>query len=72
MTEQDNPFILKNTEGVITAALDFIPDFVFHGNSEEPILKLCANGDIFVKGKKIVNDIEVVEGMRELLKLNKD
>lgn len=33
----------------------------------EEILKLCPNGDIYVKGKLIENDKEVVDGMRELL-----
>jgi hypothetical protein len=37
-------------------------------NEKEPIIKLCQNGDIFVKGKLVENDLEVVEGMRELLK----
>jgi hypothetical protein len=33
----------------------------------EPFIKLCENGDIFVKGKLIENDIEVVDAMREFL-----
>ena len=33
----------------------------------EPFIKLCANGDIFVKGKLIENDKEVVDAMREFL-----
>jgi hypothetical protein len=33
-----------------------------------PILKLCQNGDIFVKGKLIENDKEVVDALREFLK----
>ncbi|PRT35482.1 hypothetical protein [Bacillus wiedmannii] len=37
----------------------------------EPILELRPNGDILVKGKLIENDIEVVDGMRELLGLGK-
>jgi hypothetical protein len=32
------------------------------------ILKMCGNGDIFVKGKLIENDKEVVDAMREFLK----
>lgn len=32
-----------------------------------PVLKLCENGDIYVKGKLVENDKEVVEGMRMLL-----
>jgi hypothetical protein len=31
------------------------------------ILKLCENGDIFVKGKLVENDKEVVDAMREFL-----
>jgi hypothetical protein len=34
---------------------------------EEPFITLCENGDIFVKGKLIENDIEVVDAMREFL-----
>ena len=34
---------------------------------ETPIIKLCKNGDIFVKGKLIENDKEVVDAMREFL-----
>ena len=34
---------------------------------ETPIIKLCENGDIFVKGKLIENDKEVVDAMREFL-----
>lgn len=41
----------------------------FNVNYEkDPIIKLCANGDIYVKGKLIENDLELVEGMREFLK----
>ena len=37
----------------------------------EPIemIKLCANGDIYVKGRLVENDKEVVQGMRDFLKL---
>ena len=31
------------------------------------IIKLCKNGDIFIKGKLIENDKEVVDAMREFL-----
>ena len=37
-------------------------------NEKTPIIKFCENGDIFVKGKLVENDLEVVEGMREFLK----
>ena len=41
----------------------------FHtGNSiVDPFITLCENGDIFIKGKLIENDIEVVDAMREFL-----
>lgn len=34
---------------------------------QNPILKLCANGDIFVKGKLIENDIEVINALKEFI-----
>jgi hypothetical protein len=37
-------------------------------NAAREILKLCENGDIFVKGKLAENDIEVVDALREFLK----
>jgi len=41
---------------------------IFQGSSEgEPMLKLCKNGDIYIRGKLIENDKEVVDGMRDLL-----
>ena len=43
---------------------------IFYQNNDittPPILELRANGDIFVKGKLIENDIEVVDAMREFL-----
>lgn len=35
---------------------------------KQEILKLCENGDIFVKGKLAENDKEVVDALREFLK----
>lgn len=43
----------------------------FLTNENNEIITLCDNGDIFVKGKKIENDKELVGGMREFLKINK-
>ncbi len=43
--------------------ISFIQD-----NTAREILKLCENGDIFVKGKLAENDIEVVDTLREFLK----
>jgi hypothetical protein len=37
-------------------------------NAAREILKLCENGDIFVKGKLAENDKEVVDALREFLK----
>lgn len=37
-------------------------------NEKEPIILLKDNGDIFVKGRLVENDKEVVEAMREFLK----
>lgn len=40
----------------------------FFTNENNEIIKLCDNGDIFVKGKLIENEKEVVDAMREFLK----
>jgi hypothetical protein len=37
-------------------------------NVGREILKLCENGDIFIKGKLAENDKEVVDALREFLK----
>ena len=42
---------------------------IFYTNENNEMLKLCANGDILVKGKLIENDKEVVDAFREFLKL---
>lgn len=42
-------------------------DIIFNSECGE-MLKLKSNGDIFVKGKLIENDKEVVEGLRLFLK----
>jgi hypothetical protein len=41
---------------------------VDNGNTE--ILKLCENGDIFVKGRLAENDKEVVDALKEFLILH--
>ncbi|WOA61061.1 hypothetical protein [Bacillus mycoides] len=38
----------------------------------QEIVSLKSNGDIHVKGELVENDKEVVDGMRELLKLSKE
>ena len=43
--------------------------FFSQKNSEiNEILKLCENGDIYVKGRLVENDKEVVDALREFLK----
>ena len=39
----------------------------FNMTDTTEIIKLCTNGDIFIKGKLIENDKEVVDAMREFL-----
>lgn len=34
----------------------------------EPVLRLEKNGDIFLKGRLLVNDLEIVDGFREFFK----
>lgn len=41
--------------------------FYFQGGDGNEIMKICFNGDIFVKGKLVENDKEVVDGLREFL-----
>ena len=47
--------------------LFFIPGPVGPG---ELFMELCPTGDIFIRGKHVTNDIEVVEGMRQLIRLH--
>jgi hypothetical protein len=37
-------------------------------NTKEPIIHIKNNGDIYVKGNLIENDIELVNALREFLK----
>lgn len=43
--------------------------FLQRDKSNQEILKLCDNGDIFVKGRLAENDKEVVDALREFLKV---
>jgi hypothetical protein len=58
----------------VDSRLYFNPDleknsivFYVNNDGQNEILKLCANGDIFVKGRLVENDLEVVEGLRKFL-----
>lgn len=42
--------------------------FFMQDNGTREILKLCENGDFFVKGNLAKNDKEVVDALREFLK----
>ncbi|TKI74451.1 hypothetical protein [Bacillus mycoides] len=46
-------------------------DSIIFKVGEQEIVSLKSNGDIYVKGKLVENDKEVVEGMRELLGLSR-
>lgn len=41
--------------------------FFSHDKDLKEVLKLCPNGDIFVHGKLITNEIQVVEALKEFL-----
>jgi hypothetical protein len=43
-------------------------DITFSVNNGEEMLKICADGSFYVKGKKVVEDIEVYKGFVEFLK----
>ena len=49
--------------------MDKIDNFsiTFTMNDNNEIIRFCANGDIFIRGKLTTNDLEVVEGMRLFL-----
>ena len=61
---------INNMEGLTIKNSDFESNTISLNteNEKNPIIKFCENGDIFVKGKLVENDLEVVEGMREFLK----
>lgn len=42
-------------------------DTIFFGENNVEMLRLNANGDIYVKGRLVENDKEVVAGLREFL-----
>jgi hypothetical protein len=57
-----NELVLSPTEILESNTITFSV-----GKPSIEIIKLCENGDIFVKGKLVENDLEVVEGFREFL-----
>ncbi len=62
MSKEENTFRLKNTvKSYPNVAISF------KTSDGIEIIKVCENGDIFIKGKLIENDKEVVDAMREFL-----
>ncbi|ADY24102.1 TPA: hypothetical protein ACR3Z0_005830 [Bacillus thuringiensis] len=52
-------------------ARDTSHDSIILKVGEQEIVSLKSNGDIYVKGRLIENDKEVVDGMREFLRLSR-
>ncbi|KAB2423899.1 MULTISPECIES: hypothetical protein [Bacillus] len=52
-------------------ARDTSHDSIIFRVGEHEMVSLKSNGDIYVKGKLVENDKEVVDGMRELLMLSR-
>lgn len=63
-------FNTKSKTSLMTAPLLILEQNVvfLKNNGTKELLKLCENGDIFVNGKLVENDKEVVDGLREFLK----
>jgi hypothetical protein len=59
-------YLINNPENTI-----LIPkmnaDILYIGHDSKEILKISNNGDIFVKGRLVENDKEVVDALREFL-----
>lgn len=75
MSEDDQVLIfnksLLDLEGVEehTLSVDSIPgDISFYVDNDVEALKICANGDFIVHGKKVTNDEEVYRAFVEFLK----
>ena len=57
---------IKKEEPVETEASAKANEIIL-GFKNQEMLKLCRNGDIYVKGNKIENDLEVYAGLKEFL-----
>lgn len=66
--ESNKPIQISSydSQNEVTKAKPFPLTYVFNGVDSE-ILRLEPNGDIYIHGKLIDNDKEVVEGMRYLI-----
>jgi len=65
--------IMLNDKTTFTGVLSLPKEqsIIFNVSNCDEILKLEANGDILVKGKLIENDKQVVDALREFIKVNK-
>mgnify|MGYP006086978391 CR=1 FL=1 len=66
----DNKNSLENKYGTLPLTNSYIErnNISFYVNpSDKPIMEFKENGDIYVKGKLVENDKEVVNAMREFL-----
>ena len=59
--------VLDESKFYINPQIECTSVFTVNGVSEE-ILKFEKNGDIFLHGKLIENDLQVIEGFKEFLK----
>ena len=51
---------------------DFNSDITFGVAGNHDLIRLCENGDIYIKGKLVTNDLDVVNGMRIFLTETKE
>jgi len=65
-----NDFDLKGKAREMSAPQDSNIVFSVGNNESKEMIKLCGNGDIFVKGKLIERDEELVQGMKDFLTQN--
>lgn len=70
--ETDTPFFKGYQPGYFNTNVTgkiapVVPTISFKGADETEIIRLQPNGDIFVHGRLVENDKEVVEGMRKFL-----
>ena len=64
---------MLNDKKTLTGVLSLPKEqsIIFNVSNCDEILKLEANGDILVKGKLIENDKQVVDALREFIKVTK-
>lgn len=64
--------VTKNKTGFIKeASVELKESNIVLQAGKLEIIKACSNGDIYVKGKLVKNDIEVVDALKEFLSKSK-